>query len=106
MKMEIRDGTLLFLALLLVTLFTTLAYSFWHNGSQLQAELQKVKKHDCPLAHLVKMLGYLVLIWLQHNAENFLSLPHEHHIQSLFAASCELEEFELLNAYVAKCGIV
>ena len=41
--MEMRDGTLLFLALLLVALFTTLAYSFWHNGSQLQAELQKVK---------------------------------------------------------------
>ena len=45
--MEAKDGALVFLALLSVALFTILAYSVWHNGSeiaQLQAELQKVKE--------------------------------------------------------------
>jgi len=52
---------------------------------------------------MVKMLDYLVLIWLQHYTENFLSPPHEHHIQSLFAASCELEEFERICCQVWDC---
>ena len=45
--METKDGALVFLALLSIALFTTLAYSVWHNGNeivQLQAELQKVKE--------------------------------------------------------------
>ena len=44
--METKDGAVVFLVLLSVALFTTLAYSVWHNGSeiaQLQAELQMVK---------------------------------------------------------------
>ena len=44
--METKDCAVVFLALISVALFTTLAYSVWHNGSeiaQLQAELQKVK---------------------------------------------------------------
>ena len=45
--METKDGAVVFLVLLSVALFTTLAYCVWHNGSeiaQLQAELQKVKE--------------------------------------------------------------
>ena len=45
--METKDGAVIFLALLSLALFTTLAYSVWHNGTeiaQLQAELQNVKE--------------------------------------------------------------
>ena len=57
-------------------------------------------QHDRPLAHMVKMLGYLVLVWLQ---QNFLSPQHEHHIQSLFALPSELEEFAQLCCQAWEC---
>ena len=47
--METKDGAVVFLVLLSVALFTTLAYSVWLNGSeiaQLQAELQNVRQEE------------------------------------------------------------